>query len=49
MLIRRVGKMFYKKRRHVCFMANGEEMSKVNLETSLDKDDLTMDELARFF
>ena len=34
---------------HVCFMANGEETSKVNFETALDEDDLTMDELARFF
>ena len=33
---------------HVCFMANGEETSKVNLETSLDEDDLTMDDLAKF-
>ena len=29
---------------HVCFMANGEEASKVNLETSLEDNDLTMDE-----
>ena len=34
---------------HVCFMANREETSKINFETSLDEDDLTMDELARFF
>ena len=31
---------------HVCFMANGEESSMVNLETSLEDNDLTMDELA---
>ena len=29
---------------HFCFMANREETSKVNLETSLKDDDLTMDE-----
>ena len=34
---------------HVCFMANEEEKSKVNFKTSLEEDDLTMDELARFF
>jgi len=34
---------------HVCFMANGEETSMVNLETSLEDDDLTMDELAQVF
>jgi len=34
---------------HICFMANREETSKINFETSLDEDDLTMDELARFF
>jgi len=31
---------------HVCFMANGEETSMVNLEISLEDDDLTIDELA---
>jgi len=34
---------------HVCFMANREETSKVNLEASLDEDDLTMDEFAQVF
>ena len=34
---------------HICFMANGEETSMVNLETSLKDDDLTMDELAQVF
>ena len=30
---------------HVCFMANGEETSMINLETSLKDNDLTIDEL----
>jgi len=34
---------------HVCFMANREETSKVNLKISLNDDDLTMDELAQVF
>ena len=34
---------------HICFMANGEEASMVNLETSLEDNDLTLDELAQFF
>ena len=34
---------------HVWFMTNGEEASMVNLETSLEDNDLTMDELAQFF
>ena len=34
---------------HVCFMANGGETFMVNLETSLEDDDLTMDELAQVF
>jgi len=33
---------------HMCFMAHGDEASKVNLENSLE-DDLIMDELAQFF
>jgi len=31
---------------HVCFMANREEISKLTLDTSLDDDELTMNELA---
>ena len=31
---------------HMCFMAHGDEASKVNLENSLEDDDLTMNELA---
>ena len=34
---------------HVCFMASGEEVSMVNFETSLEDNDLTIDELAQFF
>ena len=34
---------------HICFMANGEETFIVNLETSLEDNDLTMNELAQFF
>ena len=34
---------------HMCFMAHGEDASKVTLENSIDDDDLTMDELAHFF
>ena len=34
---------------HMCFMAHGDEASKVNLENSLEDDDLTMDELVQFF
>ena len=34
---------------NMCFMAQGEDSSKVCLETSIDDDDLTMDELAQFF
>ena len=34
---------------HMCFMAHGDEASKVNLENSLEDEDLTMDELAQFF
>ena len=34
---------------HVCLMANGDETSMVNLENSLEDNDLTMDELAQFF
>ena len=34
---------------HVCFMANGEKISMVNLETYLEDNGLTMDELAQFF
>ena len=34
---------------HVCFMENGEETSMINLETSLEDNDLTMDELAQYF
>ena len=30
-------------------MANGEETFKINLDTSLKDDDLTMDELAQVF
>ena len=33
---------------HMCFMAHGDEASKVNLENSLEDEDLTMDELAQF-
>ena len=33
---------------NVCFMANREKTSKVTLETSLDDDELTMGELAKF-
>ena len=31
---------------YVCFMAIGEETSQVTLDTSLDDDELTMNELA---
>jgi len=34
---------------HICFMANREGTSKVNIETSLDEDNLTIDELAQVF
>ena len=34
---------------NVYFMENGDEVSKVNFETSLDEDDLTMDKIAKFF
>ena len=34
---------------HMCFMALGDEASKVNLEKSLEDDNLTMDELVQFF
>ena len=34
---------------HMCFMAHGDEASKVNLKNSLEDEDLTMDELAQFF
>ena len=34
---------------HMCFMAHGNEASKVNVENSLEDGDLTMDELAQFF
>ena len=34
---------------HMCFMAHSDEASKVNLENSLEDDNLTMDELAQFF
>ena len=34
---------------HVCFMANGEEASTINLETSLEDNDLTINESAQFF
>ena len=34
---------------HVCFMTNEEETSKITLDTSLDDDEFTMDELAQFF
>ena len=34
---------------HVCFMANREETLMVNLETSLEDNNLTMDKLAQFF
>jgi len=34
---------------HVCFMANGEETFMVNFETSLEDDDLSMNELAQVF
>jgi len=34
---------------NICFMANRDEVSKVTFESSLDEDDLTMDELERFF
>ena len=34
---------------HVCYMANGEETFKVTLDTSLEDDELTMDELAQIF
>ena len=34
---------------HMCFMAHGDEASKVNLENSLKDEDLTMNELAQFF
>ena len=33
----------------MCFMAHGDDASKVCLENSLDDEDLTMDELAHFF
>ena len=33
----------------VCFMAHGEHLTKVTLETSLDDSDLIVDELANFF
>ena len=34
---------------HACFMANGEEASVVNLETSFEDNDLLMDEFAQLF
>ena len=34
---------------NICFMAHGDDPTKVTLETSLDDRDLTMDELAIFF
>ena len=34
---------------NVYLMTNGDEVSKVNFETSLDEDDLTMDKIAKFF
>ena len=34
---------------HVFFMENGEKTYMVNIETSLEDDDLTMDELAQVF
>ena len=34
---------------HMCFMAHGEDATKVTLDNSIDDDELTMDELAQFF
>ena len=34
---------------YMCFMAHGDEASKVKLENSLENEDLIMDELAQFF
>ena len=34
---------------HMCFMAHGDDATKVTFENSLEEDDLTMDELAHFF
>ena len=34
---------------NICFMANGDEAFKVTFETSLNEDDLILNELARFF
>jgi len=34
---------------NVCFMAHGDDPTKVTLETSLDDSDITMDILANFF
>jgi len=34
---------------HMCFMAHGDDASKVTNENSIDDDELTMDELAQFF
>ena len=34
---------------HMCFMAHGDDATKVTNDNSLDEDELTMDELAQFF
>ena len=34
---------------NICFIVNGDDPSKVSLETSLNDDDLTIDEGDRFF
>ena len=34
---------------NVCFMSHGDDPTKVPLETFLDDDELTMDEIATFF
>ena len=34
---------------NVCFMAHGDDPTKISLETTLDHDELTMEEIATFF